>query len=54
MYRYICKHCGAYLDPGEKCECREALNIAKRLYEELLIVESDGQMTLKEARGCNA
>lgn len=54
MYRYICKHCGAHLDPGEKCECLDAINIAKRLYEELLTVEPDGQMTLKEACECNA
>lgn len=23
MYGYICKHCGAHLDPGEKCDCEE-------------------------------
>ena len=23
MYRYICKRCGARLDPGEKCDCEE-------------------------------
>ena len=22
MYAYICPDCGAYLDPGEKCDCR--------------------------------
>ena len=22
MHLYICKTCGAYLDPGEKCDCR--------------------------------
>ncbi len=23
MHRYICPECGAYLDPGEKCDCRD-------------------------------
>lgn len=23
MYFNICSHCGANLDPGEKCECAE-------------------------------
>lgn len=22
MYDNICKECGAYLDPGEKCDCK--------------------------------
>lgn len=25
MYFYICEHCGANLDPGEKCDCQEYL-----------------------------
>lgn len=23
MYAYICPDCGAYLDPGEQCDCKE-------------------------------
>lgn len=23
MYAYICPDCGAYLDPGEQCDCNE-------------------------------
>lgn len=23
MYAYICHDCGAYLDPGEQCGCKE-------------------------------
>ena len=23
MYRYVCQHCGAHLDPGENCDCME-------------------------------
>ena len=22
---YICEHCGAHLDPGEHCDCRESI-----------------------------
>ena len=24
MYGYICEFCESHLDPGEKCDCREA------------------------------
>lgn len=24
MYYKICEYCGAYLDPGEKCDCKKA------------------------------
>ena len=23
MYGYVCGRCGAYLDPGERCDCIE-------------------------------
>lgn len=23
MYYNVCPHCGAYLDPGERCDCGE-------------------------------
>lgn len=23
MYTYICEKCGAYLDPGEDCDCEK-------------------------------
>lgn len=23
MYGYVCERCGAYLDPGERCDCIE-------------------------------
>ena len=23
MYGYICPECGCYLDPGEKCDCKD-------------------------------
>ena len=27
MHLYICKICGAYLDPQEKCDCQTATDI---------------------------
>lgn len=28
MRNYICPDCGAYLDPGEACDCRDEENAA--------------------------
>lgn len=30
MYFRICQYCGAYLDPGESCDCREKEEAASR------------------------
>ena len=49
MYNYICDNCGAYLDPGERCTCRDAHERNLRMVDELLTEDQDGQMTLKEA-----
>ena len=54
MYKYICKLCGAHLDPGEKYDCQDVLNRSKRIYENLLITECDGQMILREVQEHNA
>lgn len=43
MYKYVCRSCGANLDPGEKCDC-----IAKRKETE----EKDGQFAFKELIAC--
>ena len=32
MYGYVCKHCGARLDPGEKCDCEEEKRRLPELY----------------------
>ena len=54
MYGYICEHCGAHLDPGEHCDCRdkhlEKLHKRKATnltLEELLEVEECYQEKLK-------
>lgn len=48
MYNYRCDNCGAYLDPGERCTCRDTHEKNLRMVEELLEPDLDGQMTLKE------
>lgn len=54
MYYKICEDCGAYLDPGETCDCKEerrkALEEAEQLRMEYLVIEGNGQlrMALKE------
>lgn len=29
----ICPHCGAYLDPGEKCDCQDVAATPQHEYE---------------------
>ena len=38
MYNYQCEHCGAYLDPGEKCDCAEKSVADKTLKGEAIYV----------------
>lgn len=49
MYNYRCDTCGAYLDPGETCDCREKRQEHDRMVADMLVAEQDGQMVLKEA-----
>jgi hypothetical protein len=53
MYSYICPVCGAYLDPGETCDCKaEREDRARRnnetfaAIEDLLEEESNGQLRI--------
>ncbi len=53
MYAYICPECGAYLDPGETCDCKEEtkkqeVESAKVLEEifRMLTEEKDGQLRI--------
>ena len=50
MYNYRCENCGAYLDPGERCECRSTHEKNLQLVDELLAEDRDGQMMLKEVQ----
>ena len=51
-HNYICEECGAYLDPGEKCDCMAKRKETEEQYEQLLKQEKDGQFTLKELIAC--
>lgn len=50
--KYICRICGANLDPGEKCDCMEKRKEAENLRKQLFIQEKDGQFALKELIAC--
>ena len=50
MYSYRCDNCGAYLDPGERCTCRNTHERNLKMVEELLSEDQDGQMILKEVQ----
>lgn len=52
MYKYVCRSCGANLDPGEKCDCMEKRKETENLRKQLFIQEKDGQFTLKELIAC--
>ena len=49
MWNYKCLHCGARLDPGEKCDCQDKKKKREELIRSFLIRQSDGQLVLKEA-----
>ena len=48
MHNYICDSCGAYLDPGERCTCRDTHERNLQMVDELLSEDRDGQMILRE------
>lgn len=48
MHNYRCDICGAYLDPGEMCDCRDTHERNLAMVDELLTEDQDGQMVLKE------
>ena len=50
MYNYRCDNCGAYLDPGERCTCRDTHEKNLQMVDELLSEDRDGQMILKEVQ----
>lgn len=49
MYNYICDICGCYLDPGEKCNFQKEQEQNRKIVEDFLTEDRDGQMVLKEA-----
>jgi len=45
-YFNICPLCGATLDPGEVCDCRERSEKNAKKWEQLTRTEEDGQTVL--------
>ncbi len=53
MYAYICPDCGAYLDPGETCDCKAEREAAEKerheaniVFMELVEEEENGQLRI--------
>ena len=45
MYEYVCRICGASLDPGEKCDCMEREHeLRKRKAEAERLAEFEGTL----------
>lgn len=34
--KYVCEYCGAYLDPGEKCDCQEEKKRKNAKYQKMV------------------
>lgn len=45
-YYNTCIYCGANLDPGEKCNCKEKRNKSEHFFAKHTKVNSDGQLLL--------
>lgn len=49
MHNYICEECGAYLDPGEKCDCMDREHeLRKRKAEAERLAEFEGMWEQQE------
>lgn len=46
MHFNRCERCGAYLDPGEHCDCEEQKLEKERKIQKFLKMEKSGQFTL--------
>jgi len=46
MMNYKCEECGAYLDPGEHCDCQEEKELNIRGIMDMLLMADDGQFVL--------
>ena len=44
---YICEHCGAHLDPGEKCDCIAESEELRKRWESMIRTGKDGQQTFR-------
>ena len=44
--RYKCEHCGAYLDPGEHCDCLEQKERVVQKIMDMMLLSDDGQYAI--------
>lgn len=56
MYGYRCEKCGAYLDPGESCDCEEEeersrIQIMKRSADLFVLEEGSDQFRINLTGG---
>lgn len=47
MFYKTCRFCGAHLDPGERCECRNEEIIKKKRFMSFFECGKDGQKQIK-------
>ena len=47
MFYKTCRFCGAHLDPGERCECRNEEINKKQRFMSLFESGKDGQIQIK-------
>lgn len=47
MFYKTCRFCGAHLDPGERCECRNEEIAKKQRFMSLFESGKDGQIQIK-------
>lgn len=51
MYKYVCECCGAYLDPGEKCDCEEERKRKEIEYQKIFYEDKEtSQIVLRLER----
>ena len=46
MMNYKCEQCGAYLDPGEHCDCKEEEQQKVSELMSMMLMSDDGQFVL--------
>ncbi len=52
MYYNECPQCGAYLDPGERCDCEEERQKQTDRIISMMKINKDGQYELAMVGGC--
>ena len=50
MYYHTCQHCGANLDPGERCDCQDSLEKKKQAGRRHLASLHNGHIDLRQSQ----